>query len=409
MRHLFPLVGIVLFCCTALSLHAQERVLRIDPNTAHGGTSSKIFENVQYIPLETTKESLFGKIDKLEVTPNYFIIADQTTNAILIFDKKGKFHAKIAGPKIAQFVFQGQIGGMMVDHEQNTIIYYQLNEALRITCNFDGKELKREKLDYKFLSPYNVRLKNGAVLAHYFYSREKKDSIIHEFDVYKDTVRTNKFLPFQWNKMLISTDFFFSDGIIQQTRSNSGEYVYYNKVYSDIIYRISSDTAIAVFKMVYPMSLTLPQGFGTDTTLDNKRIEYLQNHKDAIYAAGYITDVKNILLFRLLSSNMREDANNTFAYHLQSNSLLCLEKVSSDSTTYFLPVATSSGWSRTAIHCVVDDYCYVSHPSNAMFNAHEVGKTVRRPVYPPALQQYFLKGKPTDNPVIVLFKLKEKF
>ncbi|WP_111595326.1 6-bladed beta-propeller [Chitinophaga dinghuensis] len=409
MRHLFPLTGIVLLCCAALTLHAQERVLRIDPNTARGGTSSKVYEDVQYIPLETTKESLFGKINTMEVTEKYFIISDETTNAILIFEKNGKFHAKMAGGKMAQYGWPGSIGGMTVDREKNTIVYYQFNKSLRIICDFDGKELKREKLDSKYIIAYNTRFKDGKVLSHNFVSRDKKDTIMHEFEVYKDTIRTNQFLPIHLHKALISTDFFYSQGIVQLTPTNSKEYVYYNKVYSDVIHRISSDTATVAFKVVYPMSMTLPPGFGTDTTLDNKRIEFLQKNKNTIYGAGYITDVKNILLFRLLSYDMWNDTNNSFAYNLQSNTLFCMEKITSDSSTYFLPVATSTGWSRGGFHCVQDDYCYVSHPSNVMFNAYEANKAARKVVYPPALQQYFSKGKSSDNPVIVMFKFKDKF
>lgn len=71
------------------------RKIMIDPENAMGGTAAKYFESVHYIPLETTKESLFGKIFKLQVTDQYYIILDQTTDAILFFNKDGSYHHKI--------------------------------------------------------------------------------------------------------------------------------------------------------------------------------------------------------------------------------------------------------------------------------------------------------------------------
>ena len=42
--------------------------LRINPEEAIGCPSSKLFADINYIPLETNKESLFGRIDQLYVT-----------------------------------------------------------------------------------------------------------------------------------------------------------------------------------------------------------------------------------------------------------------------------------------------------------------------------------------------------
>ncbi|MEJ2881832.1 6-bladed beta-propeller [Pedobacter sp. GR22-6] len=100
---------IMLFWAALLSttmLHAQKIIpvdsskidtLRIDPSHAIGGNASDVFEELNYIPLESTRESTFGRIDQLEVTDDYFVIRDETTNCILFFKKNGKFHAKIDG------------------------------------------------------------------------------------------------------------------------------------------------------------------------------------------------------------------------------------------------------------------------------------------------------------------------
>ena len=70
----------VWFFFWSLGALAQSTTIRIDPAHARSGTASQIFEEVNYIPLETTKESLFGKIDQLAVTEDYFIMQSQLTN-----------------------------------------------------------------------------------------------------------------------------------------------------------------------------------------------------------------------------------------------------------------------------------------------------------------------------------------
>src|SRR6476469_787262 len=75
----------------------KYQTIRLDPENAIGGNASDIFSEVTFIPLETTSESLFGSISQLEITDEYYIILDRSTNSILIFTKAGKFHSKIKG------------------------------------------------------------------------------------------------------------------------------------------------------------------------------------------------------------------------------------------------------------------------------------------------------------------------
>jgi hypothetical protein len=78
------------------------RTLRIDPTTARGAAASQVFEEIKFIPLETTKESLFGSIHQFRIADGNYVIWDYDTKAILIFNKDGKYKAKINASKIKQ-------------------------------------------------------------------------------------------------------------------------------------------------------------------------------------------------------------------------------------------------------------------------------------------------------------------
>lgn len=94
---------LILFGC---ALKAQTTVtFRLDPGNARGGSTGQIFDSVQFIPLETSKESLFGSIDQLEMTDSLFIILDVRGHSILLFFRTGKFYKRIATGGIDKYFY----------------------------------------------------------------------------------------------------------------------------------------------------------------------------------------------------------------------------------------------------------------------------------------------------------------
>jgi hypothetical protein len=133
----------------------NTRKLRITPHKSSGATVSQLFGEVNFIPLETTKESLFGKISKLDFVDNRFIIFDADTYSVLIFTKNGKFTGKIdAGKMVKQndandlttkfggFKIVKVAGENLIQIEKgNYYLYFNLN------ANFVKKEPAAKHLD----------------------------------------------------------------------------------------------------------------------------------------------------------------------------------------------------------------------------------------------------------------------
>ncbi|ULT45663.1 6-bladed beta-propeller [Niabella defluvii] len=63
----------------------------LDPSKSVDTGFSSIFGEIEIIPLETNRASVFGIVKQLLVTDNCFIILDTDTDAILFFDKKAGF------------------------------------------------------------------------------------------------------------------------------------------------------------------------------------------------------------------------------------------------------------------------------------------------------------------------------
>jgi len=57
-------------------------------------TAEDIFAQIEFIPLETNRTSLFANIDDIIILSDRYIILDRETNVVLIFEKSGKFIGK---------------------------------------------------------------------------------------------------------------------------------------------------------------------------------------------------------------------------------------------------------------------------------------------------------------------------
>jgi hypothetical protein len=200
---------LVLFCLLIISggiVSAQKRIkvdssgvmtLRIDPGNSVGGVASDFFTEVNYVPLETTKESLFGSIARLEVTDDYYIILDNNTHSVLIFTKAGKFHAKI---KSTEGSSSSYIYGFSVNKWAKLISFTRDYKAL-IYYDYDGKQVKTSKIggetdedqvnssEYYFIAP------DKAVTPFYYNSLDSTDK---SFRAYKQP-KTIRFTPMGWH------------------------------------------------------------------------------------------------------------------------------------------------------------------------------------------------------------------
>jgi hypothetical protein len=102
---------------------------------------SELIDTVTYIPLETNKESLIGRIDRIKFYNNYIYLYDRISNTIFQFYKNGKFISKYhrlgRGPfeyeKLQDFDIDTSGACYLLDN----------NKIIVLDSNFNGvKEIK---------------------------------------------------------------------------------------------------------------------------------------------------------------------------------------------------------------------------------------------------------------------------
>lgn len=386
---------------------AAFRKIMIDPVNAMGGIAAKYFEQVNYIPLETNKESLFGKIDQLVITDDYFIILDKTTDAILFFSRDGRFHHKITRfsfDKIFQIpnirgVQRNILSSFSADPVKHQLYVMSVFErGVLYIYTFNGERIGKVTLpehtqDYFMLG-------DGTVFYKQFRPISNSDlKGFRPYDVFfvKDSLSSPGYLfpvDFKYSSTLadmsLHMNYFtgiFNDSLCLYTPDF--DYNLYELGKSGISYR---------YQFLFPQQMALPQNFDTDSIYTNRRREFLKD-KSLINGIWSAFKIGNYLIVDIMVPG-----RNRFPllYSLKTSRLINLDRIASDESTCQLPV---SGYLRSEILSCDRENIYVSFPSVSMFGVKEQ-QGDKHPAYNAVLDIYFKTQDRKSNPVLVQLRPK---
>lgn len=94
-----------------------------------------IIDDVEFLPLELTDESVIGKVDKIRFYKNYILILDNKSQSIFIFDTKGKYINKISRVGSGPYEYD-EINDFCV-HPRTGEISIAARSSKVLTFNFD--------------------------------------------------------------------------------------------------------------------------------------------------------------------------------------------------------------------------------------------------------------------------------
>lgn len=412
LRHLLSIFAFVIFLNGQLIAQEVPK-LRIDPSKSFGGSISDYFNNVEYIPLETTKESLFGDITDMIVTDSSIVIYDMDINSILFFALNGKYITKINGsanryPTISY----DQVNKHIIIAEYNTIIQRAETHDYSLTGKaLDAKDITIEHLTLAKM----VRLSDDyyAVPKHCWLpvGEKAKDSIYTLLDIYKGNTLYKSLFPINQKE---SPVFFALGGDLRLSYSNDKGILYISTPLDNFLYKVSKDTAIKLYQFIFPADRVLSKSIidsKDERFLDSVRFR-LVNNSQIIKGVSNIYFNKNLLFFKINQnryiSYLSSDKNNqyNFIYNMESGKLSSFERISPDAMTNYLPILDYGN--KAAIYGIIftNGSFYSNISSLQMFAAKEASKS-KNPQYPPVLQEYFKTQSRKSNPVIVRMNLKE--
>lgn len=393
---------LVAFCFSLMLKTAGQGNLRIrvNPDDATGGAASEIFEEINYIPLETKKASVFGKIDQLFITDSLFLILDHDINAILIFNKNGRFHGKIEGGSESKTYHPLGIQAFFVDKEKGEI-KYKLGETRVIVHNFNGEKIREETT---IRSKHVYIFPNDEIVFFYYNSNDKnnQEEFNNELAWQRNGHTYQSALTYSIKNPVIATsDWMFKNGTPFYEGGND-TIVFYSRPFDYTIYQVSPKTFIDKYSFLFPASFSLPPDFRTKQEYYGKRFSLLrEKYSKSVIAITNFNKVGETICFSLLGLTFNK--NNTFFYNLESSKLISFDHITPGAANSFLPL--KAGFAFTGIHTTDGRYFYSSVSSADMFNAKSINSR-RKLKYPGAINTYFNKGSKNDNPVIVQLKIK---
>lgn len=381
--------------------------LRIDPKYAVGGTASQFFDEINYIPLESKKESTFGSAQRLQVSRRYFAFFDYSTKSVFVFEKNGKFkgsinslpmHGNIDAVAMSLFNF------VLDKTSENIFIVYDKGDkkhSKRLAV-FDGsgKLLQSRQLNetfyelgcsFAFLGGGRAVFSSGNyydknLSSHYLFVVKNFDSVI------------GKILPKQQNDPLNKS---WHDQLDQQSFSGEGSIWY--RLYDKTVYYITAEGTQSSFKFILPAAMTLDSTFyGDESVLKTEQSVdiYLQKHQKCISYLSTLQKTKSMFGFSFVKYNYTLPSD-AYMYSLSTGTLYGNTKIIPDSLCYSLPLFNAS-----EISGMDDGYIYLFIPAFSMFVTADANKDQSWKSNS-VLSAYFANAQNRKgNSVLVQLKLK---
>ena len=271
-------VFVVFFC---LFLVSCTKVDRIKVSTKYSmdisdksliKPDSSLFESVEYIPLESTTQSLIGEIHKILAMNNTFYILDrQFAKAIKVFDSKGKFQFEInklgKGPGEYLYIYDFDIDA------KGNIYVLDLGNKKVIKYNSKGGFIEEFQLKFNALEFAVLDSVNFA-----FFHVLNNGEVQNNISIFNKTTQENQ-AYFPYRK-------FFDDSRLPFTskfhfyRSNAK--INFSLYFSDIVYSIESKKLLPYMKVesfIEPSSELnlLKQNLNSKTPFTSKNIKLIKD------------------------------------------------------------------------------------------------------------------------------------
>jgi len=411
----------VLLFCFFLSIVSKAQIskidssemvtLRIDPESSRGAAVSRFFEEVNFIPLETTKESLFGSINQMSVTEDCFIIFDWDTKSVLIFNKSGKFKTRINASKVENPEDKKETQnfyGINLKTE-NGVVSIQINTG-KYNNYFDlnGKFIKRvlTEKDVDTDREY-LKFKEGTKIDENHLYKKDKDSSYYEIAILKNKKEVGIYFPYQADRY--KNDEFLSAGGDAITNYGLENEKFFRRSYDYNIYKITPEKLFLAYRFIFPINNSIPIDFMENPVYKKKRIAFFEKNKDIFYSLSNAYKIGNLLFFKVHNMAWNTQQKTALIYHLKTTELTSIKDLEPDSLSSYLPI-TDAGFhydfSNRGFLGYDNGYLYTSYSSLAMFTFKEQS-TGNKATYPPLLTDYFKTGNKKNNPVIIQLKPKK--
>ncbi|PWS27501.1 hypothetical protein DHW03_07820 [Pedobacter yonginense] len=405
----------ILFACNVQAqtskVDSSEMVtLRIDPDNARGAAVSQIFDEVKFIPLETTKESLFGSISQLRTTKDCYVIYDYDTKSVLIFNKDGKYRAKVNSSKVVADADEKDkqvfYGFQLIKNKDEALIRVSSGKN-HFFFDLDGKLVKKAAVGKRTAEDRYIKFADSiTTIAPFHVSKNGKDSTNYEIAILNNKKEVALYFPFESDRF--EKDQYIGGGNPLTDYGVDNE-IFYVRYYEYNLYKIRPKSVSLSYRILFPASISLPKGFMEMTEYRKKRIEYFEKNPTQIVNISNPYLVGDNLFFKTNNWGWSQDKKNALVYNLKNGDLTSIKNLDPDERSQFLPVTdggTFYDFTNNGFHTFEDGYLYTSYSALALFTFKDLnaGKDKK---YDTVLTKFFETQNKKSNPIIIQLKPKK--
>lgn len=393
------------FLMISLPLFGQQITqINLIPEMADGAPASKFYKSVTYIPLESSKASVFNRIEHLEADDEFLYIYDQSSSAIFKFSREGAFIKKIQDNKTF-----GLIRSFKLSPNNELIIQGNISTDLFV-CNTDGEVIRRVSAaqitekdpNRKFILRSYDEFPNGNLLFHFNRpNTTQKEFSTPGHDIYLTKGSDSSMIRlFDYHPFLQQDD--YSNILNYVSGNRTAAYRFFFRPYEYDIHQISDTGLLHTYRFVFPADVSLPHDFHTHEKYLFKRAIFAEDPAKQQLIKGFqrVNILGDYLIFELNQFSPKKDK--ILAYNLKTKRHLSFGRVTPDESTYFLPTldpmlgAYIVGYTDTSIFVSI---------SALMLNQWYKTKKEKEISYPESLKKVFEEENSLQNPFVIELRL----
>lgn len=420
-------IALICWLIGILGTAGAQSVPVLDPSKSADTSFSSLFEEVEIIPLETKRESVFGMVKQLVVTDDYCIVLDPDTDAILFFDKKGRFLAKYKNRQRRY-----RINFIQLDKAHHALLIFsqnknynvaaakfqaylssnlpieqpQLAKATRLYLD-DLAALRSEELKWPVNILANPVLLGNNRLAFSFIRSDikNKDTAGYQLQIMEDNLVVKNFFPYNHK-----TDLAFQGRNAWQCRLSTtlnDSILFFTRPSDPVIYSLTPSSISQTYKVVLPdqKKTGMPAGMESFSFFDGGALVVSapgsgrgSNSTALVFNSntiGQVFDLNRFFFFGIKQSFSDE----YFIYDKNNGSLYNYGQLAPDSSNYMFPLTGT-------ILAFDEKNIYQSWTARSLFRKRKnTGKL--KVQYHESLTRFYNTGKETDNPVLIRIRPKE--
>lgn len=344
---------------------------------------SDITDSVSYIPLETNKESLFAYINKLVIYKNRIYVMDNIrAKGVFIFDMQGRLIAKIGKRGGAPFEF-ADLWGMAIDKKNDRLVVADMRKCQVMVYSLDGEYEKHIKIPFLFTGDFDI-LPSGTMLF-----ATNKDCYNTHLKKYEDY----RLLYVDSTGTITRAEFKRDDNarinILYDYVRPAGNEIGYISPFIRSIYHVSDTCVTEKYRIDY-------KNYPPFDNEEYQKIETMDEfHK---YQNGTVRVSSNGTAENMTHLYIRTEGKEQFftVYDKRSKHSISYRKLHMDKPFLFI----------SGTMYAYEDYMVSEIPPLYLIGLKESLEKENLPV-PAELQRVTENLQEDDNPVLVLFKIKE--